>query len=40
MKVAGRIRPQRQLAACRWPPKLPYVAAAVEAGGSVRIICG
>ena len=40
MKVAGHIRPRRQLAGPPLAPELPHVAAAVEAGGSVRIICG
>jgi hypothetical protein len=43
MKVAGRIRPRRQLCGPPLAPKLPHVAAAVEAGtlgeDHLRVIC-
>ena len=43
MKVAGRIRPRRQLAGSPLAPELPHVAAAVEAGrigeDHLRVIC-
>ena len=43
MKVAGRIRPRRQLSGPALPPELPLVAEAVEAGtigeDHLRVIC-